>query len=546
MATVQDIPFRSIPHQSELFLNYLDLAPDALRFYHHPPKLEDMVYSARNLHLDGTFPRKEMASILRRQNENYGGDSATVCRINELEEPDSVAILTGQQVGLFTGPLYTIYKALTTLHICEELRQRGIHAVPLFWMDTEDHDLSEVTLNTVWEPPCSVRTINYQMSLFKEMPLCSVGSLQLPETMRQVTIDYLNHLPDATHKQEVVSLLQSTYTPGATFTLSFARLMVQLFRGSGLVFFDPQDIQVKQLSSMIFQKALHDTDAFHSALMQRNHELNDAGFSPQVTIAKNATVLFFHGDGKRRILEKRPSGFTPRNTDHTFTLEEMLDCARRTPELFSPNVLLRPLVQDHLFPTAVYVGGPSEVAYFAQIEVLYTLFNRPMPVVWLRNSFTLLEPEVADVMDCSGIEVRDCFAGKQHIETKTIRNSRFSETVAHLGELYDRLDRILTEIHLEAKAVEPSLEKALDTARRKIVHNVQHLKSQVIRFGNKQNSSAVNTADLLSNYCFPNKNLQERELGLPHFLARYGNSVLDTIREGMNIGTFAHRVIRLG
>jgi bacillithiol synthase len=544
MATIQDIPFRAIPRQSKLFLSYLDLAPAALRFYHYPPTIESMVDSARNPLAGRPFPRKEIASILRRQNDNYGGDAETLRRISELEKPDSVAILTGQQVGLFTGPVYTIYKALTAIHISEALRRRGIHAVSIFWMDTEDHDLPEITSRTVWEAPCSVRTIDYRTALFKEteMPARSVGSLHFPETMQKVALDYLSRLPDSIRKQEVGALLKSTYAPGATFALSFARCMMQLLRGSGLIFFDPQDAEAKQLTSAVFQKALIGADAIHSALVQRNQDLAGAGFHPQVNVAENSTVLFFYANGERRALERHHPGFVLKNADRALSLEELLDCARQTPELFSPNVLLRPLIQDHLFPTVAYVGGSSELAYFAQIDVLYTLFNRPMPVIWPRNSFTVLAPEIATEMDRLGLEVQDCFQGMQRVGEKAIHNSRFSETAAHIAELHDRLDRALTEIRPEMEAIELALGQALETARRKILHNIQRLKAQIIRYGGKQNCSSL---DLVLSHCYPNGNLQERELGIPHFLVRHGNSFLDTIAHETEIGNFAHRVIRL-
>jgi bacillithiol synthase len=547
METFKDIPYRSIPRQSKLFLDYLDRTPDALRFYRHTPTIESIVHLARSPFAKWPFPRKEMASILRRQNEGFGGDSETLRRIGELEKPDSIAILTGQQVGLFTGPIYTIYKALTAILVSEELGKRGIRAVPIFWMDTEDHDLQEVTHYTVFTPTSSIQTIDYRAALFKEppLPIGSVGSLPFTESIQQVVRDYLSHLPETIRKQDVASLLESAYTPGSTFALSFARLMMQLLRGSGLILFDPQDIEAKRLASKVFKKALNDADTVHSALKQRDRELNAAGFHSQVNVADNSTALFFLANGERRALEKRPSGFGLKNSDRTFSVQELLDYSDQNSELLSPNVLLRPLIQDHLFPTVAYVGGPAELAYFAQIEILYTLFERPMPVIWPRNGLTLVEPEIAAEMDRLGIDVQDCFQNTEHLIEKIIRNSRFSETIAPIDDLHELLDRTLTEIRPEIQAIEPPLAQALDTARRKILHNVQHLKSQLIRLRNEQSPYALNSVDRLINHCFPNQTLQERQLGILHFLARHGYSLLDTIRKSMEIGNFAHRVLRL-
>jgi bacillithiol biosynthesis cysteine-adding enzyme BshC len=547
MAKVKGIPFRGIPHQSNLFLSYLDLSPAALHFYRYPPTMEGLERAASDTQAVGHFPRKAMASVLRRQNTMFGGDSETLRRIDELEKPDSVAVLTGQQVGLFTGPLYTIYKALTAVRMAEELKERGITAVPIFWMDTEDHDLAEVTRCAVLDSHSSVRIIDYGTPLCEKVEnrMCSVGSLRLPESIRQIVSDYVSHLPDYRWKLQVQSQLELAYRPGASLALSFAQLMLQILRGTGLILYDPQDVEAKQLMSDLFQKALLNAADIHAALYQRNHELSAAGFHPQVSVMDNSTVLFFLADGERRALERHNHGFRLRNSDRSFSRTELLDCAKHTPERFSPNVLLRPLVQDHLFPTVVYLGGPSELAYFAQIEVLYGMFERPMPVVWPRNSYTLLEPEVGAELDRLNLEIQDCFRGEQDLIEKAIRNSCISGIPEKLETLQTHLDQGLTGIRPELQVVDPPLVQALENAKRKILHNVRHLKSRAVRLEGKHNSSVSNAVQLLINHCFPNRNLQERELGILGFFARHGPPIVDTIRSVTEPEDFAHRVLRL-
>jgi bacillithiol biosynthesis cysteine-adding enzyme BshC len=547
MATVQDIPFRSIPHQSPLFLSYLDRLPQAVRFYHHAPDIGSVAALARDAIALRPFPRKEIGSVLRRQNEGFGGDAETLRQISELEKPDSVAILTGQQVGLFTGPAYTIYKALTALRVADELSKLGIRAVSVFWMDTDDHDLQEVTRRTVWEDSSAIRTMDYRTSLFQEArtPAGSVGSIRFPDAIRHVIDDYIGRLPESAWKSEVHSLLESAYKPGSTFAQSFARLMTKLFCGSGLIYFDPQDEEAKRLSSGVFQKALRDADPVRHALIQRTQELQAAGFHAQVGVGDHSTVLFLNDAGERRALERRASGFGLKNSERTYSAEELLECAGRNPELFSPNVLLRPLVQDSLFPTVAYVGGSSELAYFAQIEALYTLFGRPMPVVWPRNSFTLLEPEIAAEMERRGITLQDCFEGEPHVVEKAMRRSDYSATALRVETLCRHLDSVLTEIKPDMQAVDPTLASALETARRKMRHNIQHLKTRIARMESRQQPSVHDAVRLLLNHCYPNHALQEREWGIPHFLARHGYSVMETIRKGAEIGSFAHRVFRM-
>ena len=221
--------------------------------------------------------------------------------------------------------------------------------------------------------------------------------------------------------------------------------------------------------------------------------------------------------------------------------------AEQTPEKFSPNVLLRPLIQDYLFPTIAYVGGSAEVAYFAQIEVLYRLFGRPMPIIWPRDSFTLIEPQIGAEMDRLQVTLQDCFQDRQSSHRKSPSQlGPFRSHDQYRGIAEALWIEGLTEIQPELQAVDPTLARALETARRKILHNVQRLKSHVIRLEATQNSRISNVVDLLMNNCYPNGVLQERELGIQHFWARYGPSVLDEIRSSLKTGSFLHHVLRLG
>jgi bacillithiol biosynthesis cysteine-adding enzyme BshC len=544
MASIQDIPFCKIPRQSKLFLSYLDLSPAALRFYQYAPTIQNLQRAADALKRL-QFPRVELASILRRQNRNYGCNAKTLSRIAALESPDTVAIVTGQQVGLFTGPLYTIYKALSAIQIAEELSKLNVRAVPVFWMETEDHDLAEVTQRNILNPDSSLQTIDSRNTLFPAAPAGSVGSIRFSDTITQVVQDYLRRLPDGPGRAEVTLHLESTYRPGVTFAQSFAELLFRVLPESGLILFDPHDLEAKRLVFPVFQTVLREAETLRTELMRRNQELENAGYHTQVGVPANSTVLFFIDNGERRALESRGPVWNLKNTDRSFDLNELFDSAGQTPEKFSPNVLLRPLVQDHLFPTAAYVGGSAELAYFAQVEVLYRLFMRPMPVFWPRNSFTLVEHEIGTAMDRLGIDLQDCFGGKTFVMQKVIENSAPSQASAILDEMREKLDRGLTELKPDFQAVEPSLAQALETGRSKILHNMRRLKLRAVRIEGDRNSSISATVDAVLNNCYPNQVLQERKLGIQHFLARHGLSLLDDVRSAIEIGCFAHRVIRL-
>jgi bacillithiol synthase len=544
---IQDIPFRDIPHQSALFLKYLKCSPDALSFYQHAPTVASLEHLAASGFPGLAFPRKDIASILRRQNKLFGADTAVMQQIDELEKPDSVAIVTGQQVGLFTGPIYTIYKALTAIKIARELCQQGIRAVPIFWMETEDHDFKEATHCTVLDSETSAQAVDFGKELFPEsnIALHSVGSLRFPENINKVTTEYLRYLPVSSAKREVQSMLESAYAPGSTFALAFARLIQQILQGFGLVCFDPSDAEAKQLVAPIYQQALQNADGIRAALFQRNRELQAAGFHAQVHVLENSTVLFFKQEEERRVLEQHLQGFRLKNTGFEFTREELLECAQKTPEKFSPSVLLRPIIQDHLFPTIAYIGGAAEIAYFAQIETLYSLFQRPMPVIWPRNGFTLIDSEIARKMSRLNIDGTDCFIEKPVLMEKVLHHSGFLKTTESLNNLHKNLDQGLSKIRPDLEAIEARLAPMLDKIQRKILHNVHYLKSRAVRFETTQNASIANHIDAILSQARPNGNLQERELTILHFLAEHGMSILSAIYSATEVNNFAHRVLHL-
>jgi bacillithiol biosynthesis cysteine-adding enzyme BshC len=273
--------------------------------------------------------------------------------------------------------------------------------------------------------------------------------------------------------------------------------------------------------------------------------LQAAGFHAQVNVLENSTIVFFKPEEERRVLEQHPQGFRLKNTDFEFSLEELLKCAQQTPEKFSPSVLLRPIIQDHLFPTIAYVGGAAEIAYFAQIETLYALFRRPMPVIWPRNGFTLFDSEIAKQMAHLNIDFMDCFLERPALMEKALHRSGFSKTTEDLNQLQEHLDQGLSNIRPDLETIEARLAPMLDKAQLKILHNVQYLKSRAVRLETTQHASIAHSIDSILNQARPNGNLQERELTILNFLARHGMPVLSAIYSATEAGNFAHRVLQL-
>ncbi len=372
-----------------------------------------------------------------------------------------------------------------------------------------------------------------------------VGSIRLPQAIRQTVEDYLSWLPGTKWKEETRSRLESAYSPETGLGDAFGRLMADLFAGHGLVLFDPRDQDAKRLAAPLFQIALKEAEGINSELSARSHALEAAGFHTQVSILENSTLLFYLDEGRRMALMGKKEDFTLKGTEVHLSLDKLLQDTAATPECFSPNVLLRPLVQDTLFPTICYVGGPGEIAYFAQTEPLYRKFGRPMPAIWPRVSLTLLEAETAAAMTQYGLSLADCFQGRERVLGKMLESSGNDDAVGILASLQEQLTRALEDLRPIMVAAEASLGPATDTAGSKIAHHLAGMRSKFVQTRGRQNSELVRRAELLLNICYPNRNLQERELGIFQFLARYGPDVMEAIYSFMKLDGFVHRVFVL-
>jgi bacillithiol biosynthesis cysteine-adding enzyme BshC len=379
----------------------------------------------------------------------------------------------------------------------------------------------------------------------------SVGAIRFNDSIRDVTKEYLVEIPDSDWKAGVAEMLEAAYAPGRSFAEAFALLMHGLLPETGLILFNPGDAEAKRLAAPVFSRALSHADQIRSALVRRSEDLSAAGFHAQAHVLADSTVLFLTLDGKRYAIEKSGAeNFQVKNSGEKFDGARMPELAARTPEIFSPNVLLRPIVQDYLFPTIAYAGGAAEIAYFAQIEILYSIFGRPMPVIWPRDGFTLIEPEIAEAMDRTGVEFTDLFLEKPKLEEKILRRSAFGQTIEKLDSLYEKLDGGLTEIRSDAGKIEARLDGMTDAARRKILHNVRYLKSRAVRHETARNEAVARDINMIMNSLRPEGTLQERELTIFHFLAKRGPDILRTIRAAadtadIDVENFSHRLVNL-
>src|SRR6266481_2746535 len=408
------LTFHQLPHQPKLFLEYFDRFEKVKSFYVHPPTMPAVTRAARKL----AYPddrRAEVTSILRRQNMALGAGAETLSNLDRLEK-GAVAVVSGQQVGLFSGPAYSVYKALSAVQIAEELTRGGIPAVPIFWMATEDHDLDEVRHTTWFDKGKLVR---FELPAGGEVGR-PVGRIPLGEQIEPLVQEAAEMLANDGSDLLAQYLIES-YRPEETYGSAFGKLFARLFAQHGLILMDPLDAGFHKVAAPLYQHALADRDGLNEKLLQRGKDLDRAGFDVQVKVTARSTLLFHLADGVRQVVTANGGKFQA--GEKTWAREELVHMTHREPENFSPNALFRPVVQDYLLPTAAYIAGPAEIAYFAQSEVVYRQLLGRMPVLLPRAGFTLVDAKATKLLRKYSLTVEDVWSGSQDLRHKMERRS---------------------------------------------------------------------------------------------------------------------------
>lgn len=503
------LTFRQLPHQPKLFLDYLERYERVREFYPHRATIQAAAAAARGIEYPAER-RRAIAEALRRQNAD--GGAATQEHLDRFER-GAVAVVTGQQVGLLGGPAYAFYKALSTAQIARELTAQGIDAVPLFWMATEDHDVDEVRWTSFFENGELVR-LELQKSAEAAHPVGRIRFGERAAEIAEIAAGLLENAGDG----DLAALVRSACRGDDTYGSSFARLWARLFAEQGLILVDPLDPALHRVAAPIFQRAVEEREEINRGLLQRTKELERAGYEAQVKVTSKSALLFHLSEGGRHAITLGNGKFkTPANS---WTPADLSAAAAEHPEEFSPNALLRPVVQDYLFPTAAYIGGPAEICYFAQSEVIYRGLLGRMPVLLPRADFTLVDAKAGKLLRKYGLPVEDVWQGAQALRKRMEAASVPQRLRRNFERDEARIAKLLEGLGAQITKLDSTLGGAVQTARKKIAYQLERLKLKTGRALNERTGHIERHQQYLESLLYPHKALQSRELNLLPFLAR--------------------------
>ena len=541
---VESLPFSEIPHQSRLFLEYLSDPVSLKKYYPNAvASYRDVSAFAGQVLASYSTDREQLCDALAEINREAGASDKTFTNIELLRRPDTVAVVTGQQAGLFTGPLYTIYKALSAIKMVEHLNALGTPAVPVFWVASEDHDFDEVSRTFFVGSEGELVETDYRPAdYFENVP---VGQVEIDASITDAIDDLFARLSQTDASSGVRAYIEKAWAAGASFSTAFARNLTALLSDFGLIFVDPLDDRLKKLSSPVYVEVVEKAGEIVSGIRQRSAELEREGYHAQVLVEKDYFPLFWHTDDGRRVAIRKlgDDRYGSKDDGGEFTLSQLSDIARDEPQRFSPGVMLRPVVQDYLLPTICYVGGAAEIAYFAQNSEAYRILGRPVTPIVHRQSVTVLESKQARALEKFGLKFTDLFSGVDAILEAVVEKSVSPQTAQLFAEVEEKINSELNRLDQALSDLDPTLAANLATRRRKIIYHIAALKKKAYRAQLRRAENVDRQIRSAFNALLPNGQLQERVLNVHSFLNKYGPNFIDWLYDAVDLDDRGHRVI---
>jgi bacillithiol biosynthesis cysteine-adding enzyme BshC len=528
------ISFRSIPHTTKLFADFLSHSPDVQRFF---PYSFDPAYIAQRAKTvpHGTDIQRRVGDVLSRENRVWGASEKTLANIQRLKEGAHV-VVTGQQVGLFGGPLLSLLKAATVLSLAKEVEAAGVACVPVFWMASEDHDLAEVNTSLMLDSSYGLETF---AAVTEGKPDSPVANVRFAAGTNDIVARAVQQLGDS----PIAEFVRESYREGETFSGAYARLLTRIFAEHGLILLDPADTELHKIAAPLFVEGIDRAGELDEALLGQNKELTKAGYHEQVKVTAESTPLFALVDGARVPVHRANGQFAIRK--QRLSMDELKRRIADEPQNFNANVLLRPVLQDYWLPTLAYIGGPAEIAYFAQVRMVYEkLLGRVTPIL-PRMSATLLEPKIEKLLNKYQLNLEDLFHGEMQLREELAKHALPQELKLDFERGVLAVDEAMQRISESLHKLDPTLVGAAKNAANKMRYQVGRLEKRSAQAQLGKEEILARHAAMIENALFPHKTLQEREIAGVYFLARHGLGLVDQLIEAAAARCPEHKIVRL-
>jgi len=540
------INFSNIPANQNLFLDFIEEFDNVAKFYSKNFRDKDnyIKHFNRLIQQDRSH-RNKLTQIIKNQYSTKKVSKETEANIEQLDSPKTIAVITGQQLGLFGGPLYTIYKTITAIKFCKKLKEDypEFNFVPIFWLEGDDHDYDEVRTISVLNNENILTDISYNDGLEEETNRGSIGKLKFNENINLVFEELQKTLRETEFKASLIDFLKTIYSPGKTFLESFSELLFNLFDQHGLIIFNPIDDEVKKLLTPIFRKAITDFQYHSTALVERSAELEEV-YHAQVKV--KAINLFYLDEKERLLIEPTETGeLRLKGKRKKFSFEDILNQIENTPEKFSPNVLLRPICQDFLFSTGFYIAGPGEISYFAQVNPLYEFFSIEEPFIYPRASATIVEQGVNQVLTKHNLSILEIFVDEKELIDKIVRASSELNIEQLFSSANENINNVFKDVSEKIILIDKTLGDLSEKSLQRIQQTLDYLKQKATEAEKRKYETSIRQLSKVQNILYPKNNLQEREINFIYFVNKYGMDFLKWLYDNLTIDKFHHQILEM-
>ena len=488
--------------------------------------------------------RAEIAGILRAQQERRQAPPRAREAARLLADRKTVAVVTGQQAGLFGGPLFTLLKAITALKLAEQVaRDHQVPAVAVFWIDAEDHDWEEVRSCTVFDSELTPRTVSLPPRPGGD-PV-PVSTVRLDDSIHKALADLTAVLPATEFKDSLLTALRRAYAPGTGMAEAFGRWLEEVLGPRGLVVYDSSDPASKPLASQVFARELSMPGQTVKLAALAGSDLTARGYHAQVH-AQDDSLALFHLDGAdkgRRSIRQQDGHFVV--GDQQFAAPAFVSQATERPDGFSPNVLLRPIVQDTLFPTICYVAGPNELAYLGQLRGVYQHFGVPMPLFYPRATATLLDSAALRFLTKYKLPIEALQAQDEAALNELLKSQIPPAVEESFTSAASAIETQMTHLMQAIPALDPTLEGAARSTLERMQRDLQTLHSKMIQAAKRRDETLRRQFIHARALAFPGGHAQERTIGFLSFLNQYGPALVDRLDEELPLDLGRHWVVTI-
>lgn len=494
---------------------------------------------ARAQHL--TRDRDGLVALLDTQLQRRDAPEQARAAARKLADPRTVAVVSGQQAGLFGGPLYTLLKALTAAKLAADIEaQFGVPAVTIFWDHGEDHDWAEVASADVLDADLQLRRVTVAEG--EGAGRRPVGRVPLPDDITRAIDELAQMLPPTEFTAETISILSACYKAGSTIAEAFGHLMDRLLGPLGIVVFDGSDPAAKRWSAELFRRVLTNPGHTTRLAARAGEALEAAGYHAQVTPQPDAIALFHMRDGRRplRYVDGRFHA-----GEESWVADELLAELDAHPEHFSPNVLLRAVVQDRLFPTVAYVAGPSELAYLGQLREVYAFHETPMPLIVPRATATLLDAPATRFLQRYQVSLKSLRAQDEHALNTLLEGQLPASVEAALAETETTLHERFARLRAAVPVLDPTLDGAVQSVASRLDHEMRGLRTKVIHAAKRRNETLRRQFIRTQQLTFPGGHPQERTVSVAWFMNRYGPALVPRLYELLRTEPGRHWLLQI-